>query len=190
MILDPIHGDESTYTYSWSCVLFFLQRPLGSPTKFTYSQSVLLHKQPHLVKRGQRNYYGPPSEVLLAALNVVLGKRWGHKTGKEKTIKFAELWYLSVLAAKYAWNTMSSLKSWNQPMYPEPDVSLFSCRLSSVRRISFSHRFTYSFLLSLQKLRTIVGHLRPISAILSVRANNSKCLQLSLNTECVKVETD
>jgi HUS1 checkpoint protein len=43
---------------------------------------------------------------------------------------------------------------------------------------------------SLQKLRTIVERLKPMSNILSIRGNNSGCLQLSINTEGVKVQSE
>ncbi|KAF5342544.1 hypothetical protein D9611_001220 [Ephemerocybe angulata] len=42
----------------------------------------------------------------------------------------------------------------------------------------------------LQKLRTIVERLRPMSNILALRANNSGVLQIAVNTEGVKVETE
>ncbi|EDR03995.1 uncharacterized protein LACBIDRAFT_252775 [Laccaria bicolor S238N-H82] len=58
----------------------------------------------------------------------------------------------------------------SEPMCPEPDVHIL--------------------LPPLQKLRTIVERLRPMSDILAVRANNNKCLQISIHTEGVKVETE
>ncbi|KAG2086745.1 cell cycle checkpoint [Suillus cothurnatus] len=41
----------------------------------------------------------------------------------------------------------------------------------------------------LLKLRTIVERLRPLSDVLALRANNSGVLQLSINTDTVKLET-
>lgn len=41
----------------------------------------------------------------------------------------------------------------------------------------------------LLKLRTIVERLRPLSDVLALRANNSGVLQLSVNTDTVKLET-
>ncbi|KAG2075480.1 cell cycle checkpoint [Suillus decipiens] len=41
----------------------------------------------------------------------------------------------------------------------------------------------------LLKLRTIVERLRPLSDVLALRANNSGILQLSINTDTVKLET-
>jgi len=58
----------------------------------------------------------------------------------------------------------------SEPLCPEPD--------------------THILLPPLQKLRTIVERLRPMSDILSIRANNSGCLQVSINTESVKVDTE
>ncbi|KAK7043886.1 Checkpoint protein hus1 [Paramarasmius palmivorus] len=58
----------------------------------------------------------------------------------------------------------------SEPMCPEPD--------------------THILLPPLQKLRTIIDKLKPMSEILSVRASNSGCFQLSINTESVKVETE
>lgn len=42
----------------------------------------------------------------------------------------------------------------------------------------------------LHKLRTIVERLRPMSNILAIRANSNGHLQLGINTEGVKLETD
>jgi len=41
----------------------------------------------------------------------------------------------------------------------------------------------------LQKLRTIVDRLRPLSDVLALRANNSGKLQVAISTDSVKVET-
>ncbi|KIJ62874.1 hypothetical protein HYDPIDRAFT_30017 [Hydnomerulius pinastri MD-312] len=41
----------------------------------------------------------------------------------------------------------------------------------------------------LQKLRTIVERLRPLSDVLALRANNSGKLQIAINTDTVKLET-
>ncbi|KAG2132941.1 cell cycle checkpoint [Suillus clintonianus] len=57
----------------------------------------------------------------------------------------------------------------HEPRCPDPDVHIM--------------------LPSLQKLRTIVERLRPLSDVLALRANNSGNLQLSINTDTVKVET-
>ncbi|EAU85091.2 hypothetical protein CC1G_08064 [Coprinopsis cinerea okayama7 len=58
----------------------------------------------------------------------------------------------------------------NEPMCPEPDMTVL--------------------LPPLHKIRTIVERLRPMSNILAVRGNNAGCLQLSINTEGVKVDTE
>ncbi|KAJ3530484.1 hypothetical protein NMY22_g8551 [Coprinellus aureogranulatus] len=42
----------------------------------------------------------------------------------------------------------------------------------------------------LHKLRTVVERLRPMSNILAIRANGSGCLQMGINTEVVKVQTE
>ncbi|TFK32501.1 checkpoint protein Hus1/Mec3 [Crucibulum laeve] len=57
-----------------------------------------------------------------------------------------------------------------EPLCPEPDLHIL--------------------LPPLQKLRTIVDRLRPMSDILAIRANNNGRLQLSINTEGVKVDTE
>ncbi|KAL0571124.1 Checkpoint protein hus1 [Marasmius crinis-equi] len=57
-----------------------------------------------------------------------------------------------------------------EPMCPEPD--------------------THILLPPLHKLRTIADKLKPMSEILSIRANNNGCFQLAINTESVKVETE
>ncbi|KAJ3986570.1 checkpoint protein Hus1/Mec3 [Lentinula detonsa] len=58
----------------------------------------------------------------------------------------------------------------SEPMCPEPDIHVL--------------------LPSLQKMRTIVERLRSMSDILAVRASHNGCLQLSINTESVKVDTE
>ncbi|KAG6816673.1 hypothetical protein H0H87_004033 [Tephrocybe sp. NHM501043] len=58
----------------------------------------------------------------------------------------------------------------NEPMCPEPDLHIL--------------------LPPLQKLRTVVDRMKLMSDILAVRANNNGCLQLSINTETVKVDTE
>ncbi|KAE9401025.1 cell cycle checkpoint [Gymnopus androsaceus JB14] len=57
-----------------------------------------------------------------------------------------------------------------EPMCPEPDIHVL--------------------LPSLQKLRVIVERLRPMSDVMALRANHNGCLQLSINTESVKVDTE
>ncbi|KAG5641904.1 hypothetical protein DXG03_003991 [Asterophora parasitica] len=57
-----------------------------------------------------------------------------------------------------------------EPMCPEPDLHIL--------------------LPPLQKLRTVVDRLKPMSDILAVRANSNGCLRLSINTESVKVDTE
>ncbi|GAW10416.1 cell cycle checkpoint [Lentinula edodes] len=58
----------------------------------------------------------------------------------------------------------------SEPMCPEPDIHVL--------------------LPSLQKIRTIVERLRSMSDVLAIRASQSGCLQLSINTESVKVDTE
>ncbi|RXW16902.1 hypothetical protein EST38_g8956 [Candolleomyces aberdarensis] len=57
-----------------------------------------------------------------------------------------------------------------EPMCPEPDIHIL--------------------LPSLQKLRTIVERLRPMSNIMAIRANGNGVLQFGINTDSVKVETE
>ncbi|TFL06872.1 checkpoint protein Hus1/Mec3 [Pterulicium gracile] len=57
----------------------------------------------------------------------------------------------------------------SEPMCPEPDVHVL--------------------LPSLQKIRTIVDRLKPMSNILAIKANNNKHLQLSIRTDNVNCET-
>ncbi|KAF8149076.1 checkpoint protein Hus1/Mec3 [Crassisporium funariophilum] len=57
-----------------------------------------------------------------------------------------------------------------EPLCPEPDLHIL--------------------LPPLQKLRTIVERLRPMSDVLAIRANNNKRLQLAISTEGVRVETE
>ncbi|EIW83682.1 cell cycle checkpoint [Coniophora puteana RWD-64-598 SS2] len=56
-----------------------------------------------------------------------------------------------------------------EPLCPEPDVHIL--------------------LPNLQKLRTIVERIRPLSDIIAIRANNSGKLQVSIDTDTVKLET-
>jgi len=56
-----------------------------------------------------------------------------------------------------------------EPLCPEPDIHIL--------------------LPPLQKLRTIVERLRPMSDILAIRASNNGRLQLSINTDSVTVDT-
>ncbi|KAF8071503.1 checkpoint protein Hus1/Mec3 [Lyophyllum atratum] len=58
----------------------------------------------------------------------------------------------------------------SEPMCPEPDLHIL--------------------LPPLQKLRTVVDRLKPMSDVLAIRANNNGCLQLSISTESVKVDTE
>lgn len=57
-----------------------------------------------------------------------------------------------------------------EPLCPEPDLHIL--------------------LPPLQKIRTIVERLRPMSDILAVRANNNGILKVSIHTEGVKVDTE
>ncbi|KAF8992380.1 checkpoint protein Hus1/Mec3 [Cyathus striatus] len=58
----------------------------------------------------------------------------------------------------------------SEPLCPEPDVHIL--------------------LPPLQKLRTIVDRLRSMSDVLAIRANNTGKLQVAIDTESVKVETE
>ncbi|TFK19121.1 cell cycle checkpoint [Coprinopsis marcescibilis] len=58
----------------------------------------------------------------------------------------------------------------SEPMCPEPDVTVL--------------------LPPLHKIRIVVERLRPMSNILAIRGNNNGGLQLAINTEGVKVETE
>ncbi|KAF8643316.1 hypothetical protein AX16_009100 [Volvariella volvacea WC 439] len=64
----------------------------------------------------------------------------------------------------------SEVEKMNEPLCPEPDLHIL--------------------LPSLQKLRTIAERLRPMSDVLAVRANNNGRLQLAINTDSVRVETE
>ncbi|CAA7265748.1 unnamed protein product [Cyclocybe aegerita] len=57
-----------------------------------------------------------------------------------------------------------------EPLCPDPDLHIL--------------------LPPLQKLRTIVERMRPLSDVLAVRANNNKRLVLAISTESVRVETE
>ncbi|KAJ7593722.1 checkpoint protein Hus1/Mec3 [Mycena floridula] len=57
-----------------------------------------------------------------------------------------------------------------EPMCPEPD--------------------THVLLPPLQKLRLIIDRMRPMSDVLSVRADNNGCLKIGINTESVNIETE
>ncbi|KAN0092609.1 Checkpoint protein Hus1/Mec3 [Tylopilus felleus] len=63
----------------------------------------------------------------------------------------------------------SEVDKLREPLCPEPDVTIL-----------FPH---------LQKMRTIVERLRPLSDILALRANNSGKLQIAISTDTVKLET-
>jgi len=63
----------------------------------------------------------------------------------------------------------SDVKRLSEPMCPEPDVHIL--------------------LPPLQKLRTIVERLRPLSDVIAVRCNNNGKLEISVQTEGVRVDT-
>ncbi|KAG9316067.1 cell cycle checkpoint [Chiua virens] len=63
----------------------------------------------------------------------------------------------------------SEVDKLREPLCPEPDVTIL--------------------LPQLQKMRTIVERLRPLSDVLALRANNSGKLQLAISTDTVKLET-
>jgi len=74
-----------------------------------------------------------------------------------------------------------------EPLCPEPDVRFSSIAFCSI----VSNQSQVHILLPpLQKVRTIVERLRPLSDILAIRANNNKRLLLAINTESVSVETE
>jgi len=76
----------------------------------------------------------------------------------------------------------------HEPLCPEPDVGL--CFIPPFRKRSMQHMYQVNILLPpLQKLRTIVERLRPLSDVLALRANNNGKLQLSISTDTVKLET-
>lgn len=76
----------------------------------------------------------------------------------------------------------------SEPMCPEPDVCVFS--LSQPKKSISLCIQIHVLLPSLQKIRTIVERLRSMSDVLAIRASQSGCLQLSINTESVKVDTE
>ncbi|KAF8553883.1 cell cycle checkpoint [Imleria badia] len=63
----------------------------------------------------------------------------------------------------------SEVDKLREPLCPEPDVTILFPQL--------------------QKMRTIVERLRPLSDILALRANNSGKLQIAISTDTVKLET-
>ncbi|KAG6372264.1 cell cycle checkpoint [Boletus reticuloceps] len=63
----------------------------------------------------------------------------------------------------------SEVDKLREPLCPEPDVTILFPQL--------------------QKMRTIVEKLRPLSDILALRANNSGKLQISISTDTVQLET-
>lgn len=77
----------------------------------------------------------------------------------------------------------------SEPLCPEPDVSRpHRFEVSFALKINLFSK-THILLPSLQKLRTIVDRMRPMSDILAVRASNNGRLQLSIRTDSVTVDT-
>ena len=74
-----------------------------------------------------------------------------------------------------------------EPLCPTPNVR----PAEFIYKVLFTERKQVHILLPpLHKLRTIVERLRPMSNILAIRANSNGHLQLGINTEGVKLETD
>lgn len=76
----------------------------------------------------------------------------------------------------------------HEPLCPEPDVGTHFVSASRERSMQDTRQVNI-LLPSLQKLRTIVERIRPLSDVLALRANNSGKLQLSINTDTLKLET-
>lgn len=75
-----------------------------------------------------------------------------------------------------------------EPLCPEPDVSP-SWRLSCTSLDQAISWQVHILLPPLQKLRTIVDRLRPMSDILAIKASNNGKLQLTISTDSVTVDT-
>lgn len=79
----------------------------------------------------------------------------------------------------------------SEPLCPEPDVSQLATQLL----LGIAHNTIlpcnkiHILLPPLQKLRTIVERLRPMSDVLAIRASNNGRLQLSISTDSVTVDT-
>jgi HUS1 checkpoint protein len=83
----------------------------------------------------------------------------------------------------------SDVKKLTEPMCPEPDVRYFTACSRSRDAEWFAMGQVHILLPPLQKLRTIVERLRPLSDVIAVRCNNNGKLQISVQTESVSVDT-
>lgn len=82
----------------------------------------------------------------------------------------------------------SEVDKLREPLCPEPDVGFRILRIRKEEIESIMGQVTILFP-QLQKMRTIVERLRPLSDILALRANNSGKLQIAISTDTVKLET-
>lgn len=84
----------------------------------------------------------------------------------------------------------SEVDKLREPLCPEPEVCFIALRVQTQtsREKSPTNQVTILFP-QLQKMRTIVERLRPLSDALALRANNSGKLQIAISTDTVKLET-
>ncbi|KAF9457489.1 checkpoint protein Hus1/Mec3 [Collybia nuda] len=128
------------------------------------------------------------SEALLAALKSASPSTSSTYETEEVVMKLAKKNGQAVLTLE-----INSLTRVGRKVRVSHDVKIEVMRPNDVARLSeplCPEPDLHILLPPLQKLRTIVERLRPMSDILAVRANNSGCLQLSINTEGVKVDTE
>jgi HUS1 checkpoint protein len=83
----------------------------------------------------------------------------------------------------------SDVNKLTEPMCPEPDVRLSHRIQEPDRTLNGPLGQVHILLPPLQKLRTIVERLRPLSDVIAVRCNNNGKLQISVQTDSVSVDT-
>ncbi|KAG5652181.1 hypothetical protein H0H81_005980 [Sphagnurus paluster] len=129
------------------------------------------------------------SEALLAALKSASASSGGSAYETEEvTMKLAKKNAQAVLAFEIA-----GLTRVGRRVRVSHDVRIEVLRPADVARLSeplCPEPDLHILLPPLGKLRTVVERLKLMSDILAVRANKNGCLQLSINTEGVKVDTE
>ncbi|KAF5379745.1 hypothetical protein D9615_005814 [Tricholomella constricta] len=128
------------------------------------------------------------SEALLAALKSASSSGTSAYETEEVVMKLAKKNAQAVLAFE-----INSLTRVGRRVRVSHDVKIEVMRPADVARLSepmCPEPDLHILLPPLQKLRTVVDRLKPMSDILAIRANNNGCLRLSINTESVKVDTE
>ncbi|KAJ7282818.1 checkpoint protein Hus1/Mec3 [Mycena rebaudengoi] len=127
------------------------------------------------------------SEALLAALKSASNSSSGSASSSYETdeivMKLAKKNDQAVLSFEISGMTRQGRK-----VRVAHDVKIDVMKPADVAPPHGAH--THILLPPLHKLRTIVDRLRPMSDFLAVRANNSGCLQLSISTDSVTVDTE